>query len=283
MRSFIKRLVARLPWKARKLVMFFVEHGLVSRTPFSGVYASFGDVPGTMQTAEADQAAAAARGIAQGPNRDEATDLPRLRRAHSLMPLVVAMLAGEQRNEPVNILDFGGAAGVDFANLLAALGPQINVRYHVVDFPKVCAVGRDHWRDESRISFGDALPPSADFDLVYCWSSIHYVADPLGLLAQFAGYRPTAILLAGSPFTSGDAFVRAQVNQSVPFPQWVLSLPDLERRMEACGYAMVFHVAGEDDYNVDNYPPRYRVPNSASLLFLKSGAGGLSSRQRSAV
>jgi hypothetical protein len=43
--------------------------------------------------------------------------------------------------------------------------------------------------------------------------------------------------------------------------------------MRECGYDMAFHVAGEDDYNVDNYPPRYRVPNSASLLFLKSGGG----------
>lgn len=272
MRRFVKQLVARLPWKARKLAMFFVEHGLISRVPFSGVYTSFAEVPGTMQTAEADQAAAAARGIAQGPSRDEAIDLPRLRRAHSLMPLVVTMLAREKRAEPLNILDFGGAAGVDFVNLLAALGPQANVRYHVVDFPKVCAVGRDHWRDESRISFSEALPAGAAFDLVYCWSSIQYVADPLGPLAQFTGYRPAAILLAGSPFTSGEAFVRAQVNQSVPFLQWVLSLPKVEQHMRARGYNMAFHVAGEDDYNVDNYPPRYRVPNSASLLFLKSGA-----------
>jgi putative methyltransferase (TIGR04325 family) len=271
MRSFIKGLIARLPWKARKLMMFFVEHGLVSRVPFSGVYASFADVPGTMT--EADQAAAAARGIARGPSRDEATNLPQLRRAHSLMPLVAAMLAGGARKEPLNILDFGGAAGVDFANLLVAVDPSIDLRYLVVDFPKVCAVGRDHWRDDKRISFSDALPQAGQFDLIYSWSSVHYVPDPLSLLAQFASYRPAAILLAGSPFTSGDAFVRAQVNQSVPFPQWVLSLPKVEQRMRECGYDMAFHVAGEDDYNVDNFPPRYRVPNSASLLFLKSGAG----------
>jgi putative methyltransferase (TIGR04325 family) len=271
MRGLIKQLVARLPWKARKLVMFFVEHGLVSRVPFSGVYASFADVPGTMS--EADQAAAAARGVTRGPSCDEATNLPQLRRAHSLMPLVAAMLAGRGRKEPLNILDFGGAAGVDFVNLLAAADPGIDVRYLVVDFPKVCAVGRDHWRDDKRISFSDALPQAAQFDLVYSWSSIQYVPDPLSLLAQFASYSPAAILLAGSPFTSGDAFVRAQVNQSVPFPQWVLSLPKIEQRMRECGYDMAFHVAGEDDYNVDNYPPRYRVANSASLLFLKSGEG----------
>jgi putative methyltransferase (TIGR04325 family) len=271
MRSFIKRLIARLPWKARKLVMFFVEHGFVSRVPFSGVYASFADVPGEMN--EADQAAAAMRGVARGPSRDEATNLPQLRRAHSLMPLVAAMLASGRRAEPLNILDFGGAAGVDFANLLAAVDPKIDVRYLVVDFPKVCTVGRDHWRDDKRISFSDVLPQAARFDLVYSWSSIQYIPDPLSLLAQFASYRPAAILLAGSPFTSGDAFVRAQVNQSVPFPQWVLSLPKVEQRMRECGYEMACHVAGEDDYNVDNFPPRYRVPNSASLLFLKSGTG----------
>jgi len=271
MRPVVKRLVALLPWKMRKLVLFFVEHGLISRPGFAGVHASFADVPGTM--IEADQVAAAARGVARGPSRDEATNLPQLRRAHSLMPLVAAMLADGVRKEPLNVLDFGGAAGVDFANLLAAVDPSIDVRYLVVDFPKVCAVGRDHWRDDKRISFSDALPQAAQFDLVYSWSSIQYVPDPLALLAQFASYRPSAILLAGSPFTSGEAFVRAQVNQSVPFPQWVLSLPKVEQRMRECGYDMAFHVAGEDDYNVDNYPPRYRVPNSASLLFLKSGRG----------
>ena len=40
--------------------------------------------------------------------------------------------------------------------------------------------------------------------------------------------------------------------------------------MREQGYDLVYRVAGEDDYNVDNYAPEFRVPNSASLLFLKS-------------
>jgi putative methyltransferase (TIGR04325 family) len=270
-RDFAKRTVMLLPWKLRKLVMFFVEHGLISRPPFSGVYASFEDVPGTIKAAEDDQAAGAQRNVARGPSRDEATNLPRLRRARSLLPLVAALLAAKrQTNEPLRILDFGGAAGIDFANLIAAIRDTSNIRYHVVDFPKVCAVGRAKWREDVRISFCDTLPISAQFDLVYGWSSIQYVANPLELLTQFATYSPRAILIAGSPFTAGEAFVRAQVNQSVPFPHWVLSLGDVERRMNRCGYYLAYQVAGEDDYNVDNYPPAYRVPNSASLLFLRS-------------
>ena len=270
MRSLIKRVVVRLPWKLRKLIMFCVEHGLVSPPPFSGVYSTFDEVSGSMRAAEGDQAAAAARGIAGAPSFDEATKLPRLRRAHSLMPLAVAMLASGRPAAPFRILDFGGAAGVDYANLLSAVHLDIDVRYHVVDLPAVCAVGRARWQHDARVSFDDALPPSAAFDLVYSWSSIHYVPDPLGLLGQFAIYQPAAILLAGSPFTPGRAFVRAQVNQSVPFPQWVLSLPEVENCMREKGYGLVYHVAGEDDYNVDNYATEYRVPNSASLLFLKS-------------
>jgi len=269
MRSFVKRVIARLPWKLRKLVMFFVEHGLISLPPFSGVYATFDEVSGSMRVAEGDQAAAAARGIAGGPRFDEATKLPRLQRARSLLPLAVAMLASGRLAAPFRILDFGGAAGVDYANLLSAVHLNIDVRYYVVDLPAVCAVGRARWQHDARVSFDETLPPSAAFDLVYSWSSIHYVPDPLRLLGQFAIYQPAAILLAGSPFTSGRAFVRAQVNQSVPFPQWVLSLPDVEHCMREKGYGLVYHVAGEDDYNVDNYPPEYRVPNSASLLFLK--------------
>jgi putative methyltransferase (TIGR04325 family) len=271
MRSFVKSAVALLPWKLRKLVMFFVEHGLVSRPPFSGVYASFEDMPGTIKVAEDDQAAGAQRNVARGPSRDEATKLPRLRRARSLLPLVAAVLAAKRpTSKPLRILDFGGAAGIDFANLIAAIRDTSNIRYYVVDFPKVCAVGRAKWRDDARISFHDAMPASSEFDLIYGWSSIHYVADPLQLLTQFTTYSPSAILIAGSPFTSGKAFVRAQVNQSAPFPHWVLSLDDVERRMSGCGYCLAYHVTGEDDYNVDNYPPAYRVPNSASLLFLRS-------------
>jgi putative methyltransferase (TIGR04325 family) len=271
MREFAEKLVAALPWKLRKLVMFFVEHGLISRPPFSGVYASFADVPGTMKVAEEDQAAGAQRNVARDPRRDEATELPRLRRARSLLPLVVALLAAKrQTSEPVRILDFGGAAGIDFANLIAAIHDTSSVRYHVVDFPKVCAVGRARWQNDPRISFDDTMPVSAEFDLVYGWGSIHYVADPLQLLTQFTTYSPRAILIAGSPFTSGKAFVRAQVNQSARFPQWVLSLGEVERRMSGCGYYLAYHVAGEDDYNVDNYPSTHRVANSASLLFLRS-------------
>src|ERR1700746_2443141 len=121
-RNFVKTAVALLPWKLRKLAMFFVEHGLISRSPFSGVYASFEDVPGTMKVAEDDQAAGARRKVARGPSRDEATKLPRLRRARSLLPLAAALLAAKRHtSEPLRILDFGGAAGIDFANLIAAI------------------------------------------------------------------------------------------------------------------------------------------------------------------
>jgi hypothetical protein len=76
--------------------MFFVEHGFMSPAAFSGVCASFEDVPWTMKAAEDIQAAGPQRNVARGPNIDQATKLPRLRRAHSLMPLVTAVLANKE-------------------------------------------------------------------------------------------------------------------------------------------------------------------------------------------
>jgi putative methyltransferase (TIGR04325 family) len=126
----------------RKLAMFFAEHGLFSPLPFSGIYTSFDDLPETIISVEDNLAEVAERNVSHGLKFDEASKLPRLRRARSLLPLVAAlMVAKRQTSEPFRILDFGGAAGIDFANLIAAIRDTSNIRYHVVDFPKVCASG----------------------------------------------------------------------------------------------------------------------------------------------
>ena len=68
---------------------------------------------------------------------------------------------------------------------------------------------------------------------------------------------------------TGSPFVRAQVNHKVPYPAWVLSLPEVERQMTAFGYRLAYHAACADDWNVDSYDPAHRVPNSTTLLFFR--------------
>ncbi len=265
----IKSVVGRLPWGMRKLTAFLALYRpiglLLSRPHFAGVYASFDQVPDASLLDPQVLVRAAERNKAS-LKRDGPTGLPLLGHSHSLLPLVVAMLATQM---PIRILDFGGAAGSDFRNLTSAISDRAELDYNVVDLPEVCEAGRRLWQDDKRISFSAELPrDGAQFDLVYSSWAILYVPEPLGLLAKLASYNARAILLINAPFTRRDAFVRVQTNYKVP--SWVLSLPDVERVMRECGYRLAFHVAGDVDHNVDNYPPDLRVSNVASLLFLKS-------------
>jgi putative methyltransferase (TIGR04325 family) len=264
----------RLPWGARKIARRFISfvdvHGFsalfVSRPTFRGVYSSFADVPGSIDLIKRDLAGSSV-GNLQGVRSDVGTGLPLLDQHRELLPATVALLARKGRT--LKVLDFGGAAGVDFRNLLSSL-QSVDVAYCVVDLPEVCESARPLWNGESRISFRSSLPEQAAFDLVYSWSAIHYVPEPLDLLRRFTQYRPRAILIVGSPLTSGKAFVREQLNRSKPFPQWVLSLPEVTDALMSCGYRLAVHAVHEHDYNVDGYPTGYRIPNSTSLLFLSN-------------
>jgi putative methyltransferase (TIGR04325 family) len=274
LKNLMGHAVDRLPWGLRKLVRrltsFIVIHGFsalfVAKPTFRGIYPSFSEVGSSIDAVKPELAKAAVDTL-MATRSDSATGLPLLDQHRELLPLTVAVLTS--RGRPLNILDFGGGAGVDFGNVLNSL-PSADLTYCVVDLPEVCDRARPLWSGESRISFRSSLPEQAAFDLVYSWSALQYVPEPLRLLHRFTQYRPRAILIVGSPFTSGKAFVREQLNRSKPFPQWVLSLPEVTDVLDSCGYQLAFRAVHEHDYNVDGYAAAYRVPNSTSLLFLSN-------------
>jgi putative methyltransferase (TIGR04325 family) len=267
-RSALRNFVACLPWGARKLVAFIALHSpsglLLSRPSFVGTYKSFADAPPSRQTS-AEYLVEEADLHLRAQKFDQATGFPLLRNSHSLLPLAVAMLAA---GKSVRVLDVGGAAGVDFANVLSGTSRQNKIQYRVIDRPEVCALGRSRWHTDPRISFGDTMPSDGEeFDLIYSSWTLQYFPDPLASLKKLAAYNAKVILLINIPFTSKISFVRTQVNKGVP--SWVLSLSDVQQVMRESGYELAFHAAGDIDHNVDNYQPEYRVSNGANLLFLR--------------
>jgi len=113
--------------------------------------------------------------------------------------------------------------------------------------------------------------PQADerFDIVYSWSTVHYVADPLGLLVSFTKYQPAVILIVASPF-GPHAFVRAQVGPGTHVPHWVINMPDAENRMRESGYRLALCAVDEQTYNVVNFDPQHRIGSNAILLFTRA-------------
>jgi len=255
------RAVNGLPFSLRRMLYNLIRDGIVHSPPFKGVHARFEDVEIKHPSAEAAETFARA-GLSL--KREDSAGLVVLRRSHSFLPLAVAMLA--KRGQALRIIDFGGSGGIDYSFVKETVGAE--VEYLIVEMPTICAAGRKLWPNEPQLSFSESLPTEGEFDIVYSWSAIQYVPDPLGLLVQFTRYKPRVVLILQSPF-SRHAFVRAQVQGAVCLPHWVSSLPEAERVMGERGYRLAMRATNEIEMNVDNYDRDHRVSHMADLVFIR--------------
>jgi putative methyltransferase (TIGR04325 family) len=263
MKSLLKRLV---PWYVRKTIGFARTSFASRKPPFHGVYADFASVkqtPGYNDQGWSDSSRFAA---AQARNQIGEKIPSLMPHSKSLLPMLIM-----SRKGPVRILDFGGAAGLDFGNLSASLGaiPR-DVSYVVVDTPGTCEAGRTIWQSEN-VTFASELPPGSErFDIVYAYSSLQYLDDFREGLRKIAAYRPAAILLCHHPIHFGKSFVRCQRNMGagLEVPQWVFGFGDLTEAMLALGYHLSFREWTTAEYNVDNYEEAYRAARTANLMFV---------------
>lgn len=264
---FLKALIARLPFRTRRVVrsigISIMNFSFRSGPQLEGVYQSFDALPNPVYPPDDGRREFIRIGLASVQQRDQANGLVVLRNEHNLLPIVAAALGDVK-----SILDFGGAGGLDFLGLLSST--DLDTRYCVVETPATCAAAREFWQDDERISFRHDLPATGErFDLVYAWGALHYVADPISLTVSFTCHNPKAILIVHSPFAP-EGFVRAQHSPpGTNFPQWVISLPQLETAMAEAGYHLAYRAAGETAYNVDNFAGEYRVGSTATLLFVR--------------
>lgn len=224
--------------------------------PFSGVYKDFSSIPSSPWYNQDELLRRAAKNVVAARSQD----IPFLG-SKQLLSSVVAMLGSH-----VRILDFGGAAGLDFANLLSATNPRrTDLQYTVVDFAPACKVGSELWQGDDRISFATEMP-AVHFDLIYSCSSLHYEQDYQSRIRSFTHANPKAILLLRHPIASIE-FARQQHVASGSFPQWVMSLKKIEQALS--NYRLAVKNYSEDQYDVTNYEPPYNVAGSMNLLFLR--------------
>lgn len=278
MKALLKKI---LPWHVRRTLAAARLYYGKRKPPFRGVFADFGEIPVTpaWQAARWSEASRAWAALWRRQIGRPLPDSPQVSRA--LLPMAAALLmknpaqnsGGGAGDGTLRILDFGGAAGMDYANLLAALGdPKRALRYHVVDTAGCCTAGADLWAGDARISFSPELPPAdARFDIVYAAGALNLVADFRALLTRFAAYEPACVLITKTSIYDGPSFVRRQTNMGpgLDNPQWALGLGDLVATMNGLGYELTYRGYAEDLHNVDNYPPERQAGRTVNLLFLR--------------
>lgn len=131
---------------------------------------------------------------------DDANGLMIFRHGHDLLPVVAAMLGGRD----LRVLDFGGAAGLDYVGLNAGAGAVAH--YCVVELPEICKVACDArpGGDDRRLVFRDDLPPASErFEIVSAYGGRRTEKNSASqnLLVQFDLTKATS----HTPHVSGRA------------------------------------------------------------------------------
>ncbi len=242
---------------------------------WDGVYRRFGDVPARGPGFEGDAMLAATRDVVQRAAtavRTRTVPADESQGARSLLPLLLASRA--ERAEPVRVLDFGGGAGIDYAFVRAGLGERCAIAYHVVDAPKLCAIGAEVWRGDAAITFASSLPPSTTpFDVVYVNSALQYVDDYRALVHQLCAYGAPSVLAVRHP--AGEIATFATAQRNVPgsvIATWWLDARELVDLVTADGYALAWQSSVRWPYDTTNFPSAARLTAYRNLLFVRRDA-----------
>jgi putative methyltransferase (TIGR04325 family) len=243
------------------------------RPVWTGVYARYADVPvrgpgfsgsyWTRLTRETTQAAirALATGDAASPRGDR-----------SLLPALAATVAKEQGD--VAVLDFGGGMGIGYIDLRASIGPDVPVRFLVVEVEEVCAAGRTLFPGDRSITFVSRLDdvPAGRVDIVYISSALQYVDDWRDLLRRLVARGPAYVLFAN--VSAGDIPTFATAQRNVPgsvLAYWFIGLDDLTAVLRAEGYRLRDSTLSDRRLPRIAVPKSHRITRGRNLLFVRGG------------
>lgn len=258
-----------LPWNLRALTTQLVRElrGRPAFTPlWDGVYPSFAAAPTSGPSFRGDvwldKMEATTREIRALGAR---APIELARGEYALLPLWVS----REPSSKLCVLDFGGGLGRDFLTL-RAICPTIELDYHIVEMESLCQRGRDLHVGEPMLTF-HARIPSLVPDLVVCHSSLQFVDDWKGKLAELASSGARSFAMIHVPAGEITAFATVQNNVAGSgIPCWFFSREQLVAEMTKLGYTLSYQSLLERTYDMSNFRPDQRVQHPCNLFFKKA-------------
>lgn len=173
--------------------------------------------------------------------------------------------------EYLRILDFGGALGIAYAQILRSAYLPPHFEFHVVDNRESCINGRKLFSADPRISFHESLDESVGkIDIVFLSGVLQYIRDYKGTLKVLAGLRPSFILMTYTSAGNIQTFASAQVNlRGSVIPAWFFSVQEITDLMNVLGYRVLLKLSvdPEDRIDTSNLASERRLTHMAALLF----------------
>lgn len=232
------------------------------RLTYSGAYKSFEEVAEVGDGYEDDEwAITSAQYSRWAIAKNESGFIPAaVSNETALLPLLISV------SQATRILDFGGATG--FSYIAAKYGAIRGIdQYVIVDHPNVCAIGRELFKDDSRVKFVERVPQE-QFDVVLIGSALQYVNDYKKLLRTLTDIKPRWFLFTKLPAGENVTFVSAQVNlPGKRLASWLFNVRELVSVMESLNYKLIFRGANDGSVNQEKHEPKYRLGQFCNLLF----------------
>ncbi len=253
------------------LVLDILHRRLKARStgPWCGIYPHRRDVPSDGGTYESDEEVGKHLAWTRS-----ALDLAVLGKKPRLWHGSLALLAAaaSANTGRVRVVDFGGAVGSGYVQLLSTLPKSTSIKYYVVDLERMCTAGRQLFADDSRIEFHTSLSMlRGGLDIIYVNSALQYVDDYQDLLRRLAGLNAPLILLARLAGGNFPTYATKQINlQGLSLPYWFLNLDELRLLLAAENYRLIYQ--GEDDQEFDqsNFPKTHRIDRMLNLIFFRN-------------
>tara|TARA_B100000315_G_scaffold132657_1_gene122152 strand:- start:7513 stop:8283 length:771 start_codon:yes stop_codon:yes gene_type:complete len=173
------------------------------------------------------------------------------------------------------ILDFGGGMGASYFPLISSVSHPEKVEFHIVEGKTICKRSREILGDFAKLHFHEQLPPlPRPVHIVHAGSSIQYIADWKGLLAEFADYRPRLLVLEDLMAGNIPSFITTQNYYGKKIRSWFLNINELIEEVQTLGYQLIYksrythEILGEvGPLPMENFSPEYRLNYGSHLMF----------------
>lgn len=189
-----------------------------------------------------------------------------------VLPLIISTLSNQDFG--ARILDFGGGLGTSYIPLASMLPKKKIDQFIVVENEALCLMGNEFFDKDPVIKFVSSIPLDSHFDIVHAGSSLHYVDDWKGTLANFASTGANYVILSDLPAGTNRTFVTTQKFHGSRIPVRFWNLSEFVQSMKDFGYDLIFQSNYRGYYMdkistsmFDNFEPAYRLSGFCQLIF----------------
>ena len=193
-----------------------------------------------------------------------------------LAVLFRVMLHCKQKNENINVLDFGGSLGSTFFQNKEYLRDLMPFEWHICEQPHFIEIGQ---REIPEIKFHkdirSYLGEGYSCDILLLSGVLQYFDDPMKWLADLLSYSFRYIVFDRTFFYSKDhnrlgiQYIQPTIYDAC-YPAWLLSQRKVYNLMEKEGYSLMDEWESIDRINVKSNWFSHEIIPSKGALFMKS-------------